>query len=308
MATLLVMAAGLGSRYGSLKQMDAMGPHGETVLDYSVFDAMRAGFHRVVFVIRPEFAETFKSRNAARYGKRIEVEYAYQDLHDLPDGSSVPPGRVKPWGTLHAVLAARDQLTEAFAVINADDFYGRDAFERLARFLSKEYPTGQVPDHFAMVGYKIGATLSSNGGVNRGICRQETGFLVAVEEHKSIAVEADGICRGINLEGKKVQISTEAISSMNTWAFPPTILRHMSDHFADFMKNRGTSLTAESYIPDVVDNLIQSRKADCRILETDSQWFGVTYPQDRLLCQAKIRQMIAAGDYEADLWNQDRDA
>ena len=302
------MAAGMGSRYGSLKQMDAMGPHGETVLDYSVFDAMRAGFRRVVFVIRADFAEAFKSRTAARYGGRIEINYAYQDLHDLPEGFSVPQGRVKPWGTLHAVLAARDLLTGPFAVINADDFYGRDAFECLARFLGEEKHTGPGPDHFAMVGYKIGATLSSNGGVNRGICRAQNGLLVAVEEHKGIAVEADGVCRGTNLAGEKVPIPTEAISSMNTWAFTPAILRHMSDHFTAFLEARGTSLTAESYIPDVIDSLIRNGKADCRILETDSLWFGVTYPQDRVHCQESIRQLIAAGDYEADLWKPGRDA
>ena len=302
------MAAGMGSRYGRLKQMDAMGPHGETVLDYSVFDAMRAGFRRVVFVIRADFAEAFKSRTAARYGERIEIDYAYQDVHDLPGGFSVPLGRVKPWGTLHAVLAARDLLTEPFAVINADDFYGRDAFECLARFLGKKNPSRQGPDQFAMVGYKIGATLSSNGGVNRGICHEQNGLLIAIEEHKGITVGTDGVCRGTNLAGELVQISTEAISSMNTWAFTPAILRHMSEHFAAFLQARGTSPTAESYIPDVVDSLIRNGKADCRILETDSRWFGVTYPQDRVYCQERIRQLITSGDYEADLWKQGRDA
>ena len=308
MTTLLVMAAGLGSRYGRLKQMDAMGPHGETVLDYSVFDALRAGFRRVVFVIRADFADAFKARTAARYGKRIEIDYAYQDVNDLPAGFSLPPGRVKPWGTLHAVLAARDVLSESFAVINADDFYGRDAFACLARFLGESRATANGIDHFAMVGYRIGATLSLNGGVNRGICREHNGLLLAVEEHKAIAIEADGICRGINLEGNKVAIPTGAISSMNTWAFTPAILRHMSEHFATFLKTRGTSLSAESYIPDVVDSLIRSGKADCRILATDSRWFGVTYPQDQVHCQDRIRQLIAAGDYEAELWKPGKGA
>ena len=295
------MAAGMGSRYGRLKQMDAMGPHGETVLDYSVFDAMRAGFRRVVFVIRADFAEAFKSRTAARYGERIEIDYAYQDVHDLPGGFSVPQGRVR---TLHAVLAARDLLTEPFAVINADDFYGRDAFECLARFLGKKNPSRQGPDQFAMVGYKIGATLSSNGGVNRGICHEQNGLLIAIEEHKGIAVGTDGVCRGTNLAGELVQISTGAISSMNIWAFTPAVVEHMSRHFTDFLESRGDSLTAESYIQDAVDHLIRSGKADCRILETDSLWFGVTYPQDRVPCQEKIRQLIASGDYEAELWKK----
>jgi dTDP-glucose pyrophosphorylase len=308
MTTLLVLAAGLGSRYGSLKQMDAMGPLGETVLDYSVFDAMRAGFRRVVFVIRPEFADTFKARNAARYGTRIDVEYVYQDVHDLPGGFTVPPGRVKPWGPLHAVLAARHVLHEPFAVINSDDFYGRDAFERLARFLAKDGPSTQGPDHFAMVGYKIGATLSDSGGVNRGICREQNGFLVAIEELKNISLGADGICQGTTLGGETVPIETDAASSMNMWAFTPAIIDHMSRHFAVFLGANGTSLTAESYIADVVDGLLKGGKADCRILRTESRWFGVTYPQDRAHCQQQIHRLIDAGDYHADLWQQNPDA
>lgn len=308
MTTLLVLAAGLGSRYGSLKQMDAMGPHGETVLDYSVFDAMRAGFRRVVFVIRPEFADTFKARNAARYGKRIKVEYAYQDLHDLPGGIAMPPGRVKPWGPLHAVLAARYLVNEPFAVINSDDFYGRDAFERLARFLAEGNHTAQGPDHFAMIGYKIGATLSDSGGVNRGICREQSGFLVAIEEHKNITLRADGTCQGMTLGGEVVPIETDAASSMNMWAFTPAIINHMSEHFAIFLGANETSLSAESYIADVVDGLLKSGKADCRILRTESRWFGVTYPQDRVHCQQKIHQLIDAGDYRADLWQQSPEA
>jgi len=305
MSTLLVMAAGLGKRYGDLKQMDAMGPHGETVLDYSVFDAVQAGFGRVVFVIRAEFEEAFKARIGSRYANRIQVAYVLQDLNDVPTGYSISPGRTKPWGTLHAVLAARDVLDGPFAVVNADDFYGREAFFSIAHFFTDIEGKRAIPgesDHYCMMGYKVRNTLSGNGGVNRGICMEKDGFLITAEEHTDIRLDSDGVCRGNNLAGKRVPVSLEAVSSMNIWGFTPSMLVHMAEHFQAFLRSSGASLTAECYIPSVVDHLIQSRLADCRILPTASNWFGVTYPQDKAVCVDNIQRLIAQGVYAADLW------
>ena len=303
MTTLVVMAAGLGSRYGDLKQMDAMGPHDETVLDYSVFDAMQAGFNRVVFVIRAEFEDAFKDRIGSRYANRMDVAYALQDLRDVPEGYCVSPERTKPWGTVHAVLAARAVLYESFAVVNADDFYGREAYQRIFNFFNNApgIPSSEG-DHYCMVGYKTCNTLSSSGGVNRGICVERDGFLVTVEEHTNIAIDIDTVCRGNNLSGHRVPVSLDAISSMNIWGFTPTILTHMAHHFELFLAKCGTSLTAECYIPSVVDDLIRMNHADCQILPTSSNWFGVTYPQDKAVCVQKIHQLIDAGVYKANLW------
>lgn len=309
MKTLLVMAAGMGSRYGGLKQMEAMGPSGETMLDYSVFDALQAGFQRVVFVIRAEFAQAFQSQIGARYEDNVEVGYVFQDIHDLPDGFVLPPGRVKPWGTLHAVWSARHVMSGPFVAINADDFYGRDAYLKVAAFLdscqtsSQPQNGGDHHDHYCMVGYKIGNTLSGHGGVNRGICTDSHGFLTAVEEHKNIAIDADGVCRGINLAGQRMAIAPDAVSSMNIWGFTPAIFEQMGQHFTNFLDRHGTHLTAESYIPDVIDELIRTERADCRILPTDSAWFGVTYPQDKPACVESIARLVSIRLYPPSLFH-----
>lgn len=304
MKTLLVMAAGMGSRFGGLKQMEAMGPNFETMLDYSVFDALQAGFQRVVFVIRAEFAQAFQSQIGARYQDRVVVDYVFQDLHDLPDGFSVPPGRVKPWGTLHAVWSARHAVSGPFAAINADDFYGRDAYKQVAGFLdTRTAPVGPGGSHhYCMVGYNISKTLSGYGGVNRGICHQRQGLLTTVQEYKNIAVDPDGVCRGNNLTGQRLPISPKAVSSMNIWGFTPAIFEQMGAHFTNFLRRHITSLTAESYIPDVVDELIQSGQADCQILPTDSAWFGVTYPQDKPACVENIAKLVSIGMYPVHLF------
>ena len=303
MKTLLVMAAGMGSRYGGLKQMEAMGPHGETMLDYSVFDALQVGFRRVVFVIRAEFAQAFQDQIGSRYKGGIEVGYAFQDLHDLPEGFAVPAGRVKPWGTLHAVWAARKAVNGAFAAVNADDFYGRDAYLQVARFLdSHNQPPGPgKPHHYCMVGYRIEKTLSGYGGVNRGICSEHEGLLKTVQEFKNIAVDADGVCRGDDPTGLRQRVSPAAVSSMNIWGFSPAIFGQMGEHFARFLRRNGASQTAESYIPDVVDDLIRSGQADCRILPTESDWFGVTYPQDKPSCVQSIAGLVSIGAYPRNL-------
>jgi len=300
-ATLLVLAAGMGSRYGGLKQMDPMGPSGETVLDYSVFDAIRAGFERVVFIIREDFAEAFKTGVGGRFAGRIQVDYAFQRLDDLPAGFSIPAGRSKPWGTAHAVRAARDSVKEPFAVINADDFYGRDSYERAAAFL-KSPAAANGMSHYAMVGYPLENTLSDHGDVNRGICvRDSAGLLTQVEEYVSIEREADGVVRGNALDGTRRVIPEATPVSMNFWAFTPCFFQNLEDEFIAFLSARGLEEKSECYIPSVVDSLIRAGKADCRVLETTSQWFGVTYPEDKPHVVGSIQSLIDAGVYPAEL-------
>ena len=299
--TLLVLAAGMGSRYGGLKQMDPMGPNGETVLDYSVYDAIRAGFGRVVFIIREDFAEAFREGVGSRFADIIQVDYAFQKLDDLPDGFKVPEGRVKPWGTAHAVRAARDLVKESFAVINADDFYGRDAYVRAADFLSR--PRSEKDKaHYAMIGYPLVNTLSDHGDVNRGICTlTEDGLLGGVEEYVKIEREADGVVRGNALDGSRKEVCEVSPVSMNFLAFTHCFMGHLETEFLNFIRNFGNVEKSESFIPTVVDTLIRSGKADCSVLETTSHWFGVTYPDDKRHVVASIRKLIESGEYPADL-------
>jgi MobA-like NTP transferase domain len=299
--TLLVLAAGMGSRYGGLKQMDPMGPNGETVLDYSVYDAIRAGFGKVVFIIREDFAEAFRSSVGAKFAGRIEVEYAFQKLDDLPEGFTVPEGRAKPWGTAHAVRAARNAVGGPFAVINADDFYGADAYQTVARWFASN--TGDADkDHYAMVGYPLKNTLSEHGSVNRGICQTTAdGLLTDVEEVVEISRVADGSCEGKALNGSTLKLDETAPVSMNFWGFTPAYFGQLEEHFIAFLKEKGTEAKSECYIPTVVDDLIRSGKADCRVLETDSSWFGVTYPEDKPFVVESIAALIAKGDYPSPL-------
>ena len=299
--TLLVLAAGMGSRYGGLKQMDPMGPNGETVLDYSVYDAIRAGFGRVVFIIREDFAEAFKQGVGARFADIIEVDYAFQRLDDLPDGFKVPEGRTKPWGTAHAVRAARDLVKESFAVINADDFYGSDAYLRAAKFLAKPRSESDKA-HYAMVGYPLVNTLSDHGDVNRGICTSnDTGLLTGVEEYVKIEREADGVVRGNALDGTRREVCEKSPVSMNFWIFTHCFMDHLEKEFSTFIKEFGNVEKSENYIPTVVDALIRSGKADCSVLETTSHWFGVTYPEDKQHVVASIGKLIETGEYPSDL-------
>lgn len=300
--TLLILAAGMGSRYGGLKQMDPMGPNGETVLDYSVYDAIRAGFGRVVFIIRKDFADDFKKEIGSKFDDKIDVDYAYQDLNDLPDGFSLPEGRTKPWGTTHAILAARNIINTPFAVINADDFYGSDSFKKITSYFDETSKSTDGKDHYCMVGYKLKNTLSDHGTVNRGICADENGYLQDVEEHLNIEVEDDGVCRGENLAGNRVEIPTNSIASMNFWGFPPSIMENLEQNFIAFLKERGEEMKSESYIPTDVDMALKSGKADCNILETSSSWFGVTYPEDKEMVVTNVNKLIEQGEYPADLW------
>lgn len=299
--TLLVLAAGMGSRYGGLKQMDPMGPNGETVLDYSVYDAIRAGFGRVVFIIRKDFAEAFRDGVGARFAGKIDVDYVFQELDDLPDGYPLPPGREKPWGTAHAVRAARNVVSGPFAVINADDFYGADAYRRIADYF-KNRPGSEDPvAHYCMVGYHMNKTLSEHGDVNRGVCLDDNGLLTDVEEITEIMREDDGKIHGNRLDGSRIQISEQAIASMNFWGFDDRFFAQLEDHFIEFLNESGSEPKSECYIPSVVDDLIGKRLADCRILETTSSWFGVTYPADKPHVVSAIQSLVDDGDYPSPL-------
>lgn len=291
--TLLVLAAGMGSRYGGLKQLDPMGPKGETLLDYSVRHAIQAGFKKAVFVIREDFAKLFKERVASKYSAEIEIDYAFQKITDLPEGFEAPPTRTRPWGTAHAVWAARTRVSDPFVTINADDYYGADAYHRAISFLKECHPA--TADKIAMVGYPILNTLSAHGRVNRGICKIRNSQLETVEEHTGIREEAGGSIIGINQTGAPVEIKPDSLVSMNFWALTPPffeiIERVVVDFFEDFKDSVAGQSEAECYIPTVVDNFIQSGEGSCQILPTDGNWFGVTYPADKERVQAKLREL-----------------
>lgn len=301
--TLVVLAAGLGSRYGGLKQLDPMGPHGETILDYSVFDAQRGGFGRVVFVIRRDFADQFEAKVVTRYAGHIEVVCVFQDLHDLPAGFRAPSGRTKPWGTVHALLAARQVLDGFFAVVNADDFYGREAYRCMADHHRQWRESGCPANQCAMVAYTVQSTLSSHGGVNRGICRVDHGWLVSVEELTDIKVDGDGVCRGRQLSGQTLVLSRQALVSMNFWGMTPWVLARLAEQFTRFLAQQGEDPVAECYLPTVMDQLIGSQQIQCRALPTGSVWFGVTYRQDKSVCTRKLQQLLEAGSYPRGLWS-----
>jgi len=300
--TLLILAAGMGSRYGGLKQLDAMGPSGEVVLDYSVFDAIRAGFGKVVFVIRRDFEEQFRTQVGARFKDTIRVDYAFQDINDLPAGFTVPEGRTKPWGTAHAVLAAEGVVHEPFLMINADDFYGRDAFAKIAADLSAP----RVDDgrsHYSMVGFYLKNTLSDHGSVARGVCtRDADGMLASVTEMTKIFRTADG---AENREtDPPVQLTGEEVVSMNFFGFTPEIFGQLRTAFTEFLKTNGTDLKAECYVPKEVDTLIRTGQADVKVLESNDSWFGVTYPEDKADVVASIAALVEAGAYPRSLWGE----
>lgn len=286
--TLLVLAAGMGSRYGGLKQIDPVGPSGETVLDYGVYDAIRAGFGRVVFVIRREFEEAFRSAVTSKYAGRIEVGFVFQSADDLPGGFSLPPGREKPWGTGHAVWCARNAVTGPFAVINADDFYGAGAFARLSEFLG-----GADGGQFAIVGFRLGRTLSENGAVSRGVCREERGLLASIVEETGIGAADVGPGR---------RFSGEEIVSMNFWGFTPALFGGLEAGLRSFLAARGGDPKAEFYLPSAVSDLIRAGSATVRVLSSDDAWFGVTYREDRPHVARAIAALVSSGAYPARLF------
>lgn len=278
MATLLVLAAGMGSRYGGLKQLDQMGPNGETIMDYSVRYALESGFNKVVFVIRSIMEEDFKQYVLPRYTDKIEVQYVFQELTMLPEGFSVNPERQKPYGTAHAILVAKDAVKEPFAVINADDFYGKEAFRVMANFLLNEPTT--VPPTYAMVGYRLDKTLSKNGTVSRGVCSTNSeGYLTTIVENRKLGYTDKGI-ENIE-EGLYGLYQGDEPVSMNFWGFTPDFFDCLNDLFVDFLNKNQDNIKAEYPIPDVISYLMNNNKAQIKVLKCDAEWFGVTYKEDR---------------------------
>ena len=296
--TLVLLAAGMGSRYGGLKQLDPMGPNGETLMDYSVFDALRANFGKVVFIIRKDIEEAFKKQIGSKYEKFVPVEYAFQDLNDLPGGFKAPEGRVKPWGTGHAIYAARNVVKGPFVVINADDFYGQDGYQKLADFLCSS-----KNNEFAMCGFKMKNTASENGSVSRGLCTTNAdGNLVDVVEHTKIVKENGKYISNLE-DGSCVEIPGDAIVSMNMWGFQDTLFDYLEELFTEFLKEKGTELKSEFYIPFVVDSLVKAGRCTTKVLVSESAWFGVTYPEDKPLVQASLLKLIGEGTYPEKLFS-----
>lgn len=297
--TLLVLAAGMGSRYGSLKQMDGVGPHGEAIIDYSVYDAIMAGFGRVVFVIRHSFEKDFKEVfTPERFGGKIEVDFVFQELDKLPEGYTVPEGRQKPWGTNHAVMMGASAIDGPFAVINADDFYGRSSYQAIADYLKEVEGTD---GHYCMVGFKLKNTLSENGSVSRGICEVDAqGNLVSMVERTSIE-RIDGTVYYKDGD-RNVPIAEDTPVSMNIFGFTPGYFTHSQEYFKTFLTENISHLKSEFYIPTMVNKLISDGAAEMRVLPTDSQWFGVTYREDKPDVVARVRKLIDAGEYPEKLW------
>lgn len=299
--TLVVLAAGMGSRYGGLKQVDPVGPSGEAILDYSVFDAHRAGFGQVVFIIRKDIEQVFRQQIGSRYEGLMDVSYAFQDISDLPAPYTVPAGRTKPWGTAHAIRAARNCVGENFAAINADDFYGRDAFTQLASFLSKPSPSDDLL-HFAMVGYRLDLTLSQNGSVARGVCDVDAqGHLKTVVEHLKLVPTPTGAHDEDPGAVQKEFTGRERVS-MNLWGFTPRLFDALEARFPAWLEANRPREKSEWYIPFVVDELIHEGRAKVSVLPTDSSWFGVTYREDKPYVTGEIRKLVDRGEYPLSLF------
>ncbi|MGH8017191.1 MAG: nucleotidyltransferase family protein [Opitutaceae bacterium] len=289
--SLVILAAGMGSRYGGLKQLDAVGPSGETMLDFAVFDAVRAGFDRMVFIIRREFEAEFDAMISRRYAGAVRVETVFQSMDDLPAGSAAAPGRVRPWGTGHALWCARAAVDGPFAVINADDFYGRDSFERLAEFLRAPAPDAGAC--FGIVGFQLARTLSENGTVSRGVCTAGSdGLLASVVEHTGIRHEDVGPGR---------TFSGEEIVSMNCWALTPAVFPPLERLFAGFLRDHGAEPKAEFHLPAAISSMIAAGETRVRVLPTKARWFGVTYREDKPGVMEAIRQLVSEGGYPAPL-------
>ncbi|MDR2147903.1 MAG: nucleotidyltransferase [Tannerella sp.] len=297
--TLFVLAAGMGSRYGGLKQLDGLGPNGETIMDYSIFDAIRGGFGKVVFVIRKDFEEDFRTKILSKYENHIPVEVVFQSLDRLPAGFSCPPERTKPWGTNHAVLMGKSVIHEPFAVINADDFYGRDSFAVLGEELAGVF--GEK-NKYSMVGFRVGNTLSESGSVARGVCETDAdGYLTTVVERTAIE-RIDGEIQFTDENGQKVVLNENVPVSMNMWGFTPDYFAYSEDYFREFLKNNLQNLKSEYFIPLMVNELVTRRIATVKVLDTTSKWFGVTYSDDRQGVVDKIRELVNRGEYPEKLF------
>lgn len=296
--TLLILAAGMGSRFGGLKQVEPVGPNGEAIIDYSIYDAIRAGFGKVVFIIRESFADAFKEKFDAKLKGKIEIDYVYQELDMLPKGFTLLDGREKPWGTAHAILCAKDAVKEPFCALNADDFYGRNAYKVMAQFLTNSENTTE----YSMVGYQLRETLSDFGSVSRGICDADKyGNLQKIVETLKIEKRETAII-SVEADGGETPLTGNEIASMNNWGFKPSIFDELEKRFTQFLKTEIDKPKSEMYIPSVVFDLIDDKVATVKVLEANSPWFGVTYKEDKPFVIEKINALIAKGEYPEKLW------
>ena len=297
--TLLVLAAGLGSRYGGLKQLDGLGPNGETIMDYSIYDAVKAGFGKVVFVIRKSFEEEFKEKVTKKYEHLLPIEIVFQELDDLPEGFELNPDRVKPWGTNHALMMGKSVINEPFAVINADDFYGRKSYEVMSNFLSQLEGS---KNKYCMVGYRVGNTLSESGTVARGVCEtDENSNLTGIVERTQIK-RIDGVVKFKDENGDWISLPDNKPVSMNMFGFTPDYFEYSNQFFVDFLKENEENIKAEFFIPTLVNDLIVDDKIEMRVLDTTAQWFGVTYIEDRPFVVSKFKELVDKGEYPSPLF------
>jgi NDP-sugar pyrophosphorylase family protein len=296
--TLLILAAGMGSRYGGLKQIDPVGPAGETIIDYSIFDALRAGFGKLVFVIRKDIEQQFREIVGARFEKRVAVDYVFQALEDIPRRFTVPAGRTKPWGTTQAILLAENAIHEPFAAINADDFYGADAYRSLAGHLTSG------SQDYSMVGFVLRNTLSDFGSVARGVCQVSgDGYLEHIAELTKVERDGNG-ARNTDAAGKVTKLTGDEPVSMNYWGFTPQVFDQLRENFEKFLESSGTDLKSECYIPNTVGELVRAGQARVKVLHSSDSWFGVTYREDRPRVVESIRALIAKGIYPEKLWTE----
>lgn len=296
--TLLILAAGMGSRFGGLKQVEPVGPNGEAIIDYSIYDAIKAGFGKVVFVIRESFADAFKEKFDPILKGKIDVDYVFQELDNLPEGFSLPESREKPWGTAHAILVTKNVINEPFCALNADDFYGYNAYKVMAEFLTLSVD----PTEYSMVGYKLSHTLSDYGSVSRGICDVDENDLLRKIVETTKILKKDGKIISIEADGSEKELTGDESASMNIWGFKPSVFPILEEKFTDFLKNHIKEPKSEIYIPSVVFDMIQEKKATVKVLKADSPWFGVTYKEDKPRVVAKINKLIEAGEYPEKLY------
>jgi hypothetical protein len=298
--TLLVLAAGMGSRYGKLKQMDGFGPNGETIIEYSIYDAIKAGFGKVVFIIRDFFKEDFEAYFRPRLEGKIELAFVSQEIENIPDGYTIHPERERPWGTAHAIWVAKDVIHEPFGVINADDYYGVDAYSKLAAFLTD---SGNVQGDYAVVAYYLKNTLSEHGTVNRGVCMaDDQGYLTRVKECIKIKRDDDGMIRYPQDDGTFTTLTENTLVSMNMWGFLPSYFGYAEKLFRQFLSESGMELKSEFFIPILIDYLIQQKILKVRVIDTDSDWFGVTYQEDKPYVMQRINALIENKVYPQKLW------
>jgi len=297
--TLLVLAAGMGSRYGGLKQLDQVGPSGETIIDYSVYDAIEAGFNKIVFIIRKDIEKEMKELLFDKYSKKVKIEYVFQELENLPDEIKSPEGRTKPWGTGHAVLMAKDVIHEPFVVINADDFYGKSAFKVVADYMKSQQKN--LEGKYCMAGYLLKNTLSEHGFVSRGVCKVNDSMeMIEIIERTKIGLKYDIIVADDN--GKEIVLSGNEYVSMNFWGFTPEVFTALESEFKKFIESNYDNLKSEYYIPSIVSHQVNSGKATVKVLEAKDQWFGVTYKEDKPIVIEKIKELTNRGMYPEKLW------